>query len=124
MLSKVLSAATHGIDAFRVTVEVSSWKGDKPSFNMVGLPDPAVREAYSRVRSALANCNMRMDSRSFTVNLSPASVRKEGSGFDLPIALGILQSSGGLGESQLDGRLFVGELSLDGSICPIRGALS
>src|SRR5512141_511767 len=92
MLSKVLSAATFGIDAVRITVEVDSG-GGLPGFTMVGLPDAAVREAYSRVRSALANCGLRYPARNITVNLSPADVRKEGSGFDLPIAIGLLHAA-------------------------------
>jgi magnesium chelatase family protein len=91
---------------------------------MVGLPDPAVREAYSRVRAALANSGQFSSGRYVTVNLSPADVRKEGSGFDLPIAIGILQTMEVLRADQVDGRVFVGELSLDGSIMPIRGALA
>lgn len=124
MLSKVLSAATHGIDAYRVTVEVYACLGSKPSFSMVGLPDTAVREAYARVRSALANCGLPIPPRLITVNLSPAGVRKEGSGFDLPIAMGILRALEFLHDEHLDGRVFVGELSLDGTLAPIRGALS
>ncbi|HXI12153.1 MAG TPA: YifB family Mg chelatase-like AAA ATPase [Thermoanaerobaculia bacterium] len=123
MLSKVLSAATFGIDAVRIVVEVDSGHG-VPGFTLVGLPDAAVREAYSRVRSALANCGLRFPQRFITVNLSPADVRKEGSGFDLPIAVGILHAAEYLRDEHLTGRLFVGELSLDGTLAPIRGALS
>lgn len=123
MLSKVLSAATFGIDAVRITIEVDAG-GGLPGFTMVGLPDAAVREAYSRVRAALANCGFRFPSRYVTVNLSPADVKKEGSGFDLPIAIGILHASEYLRDEHLAGRVFVGELSLDGSVAPIRGALS
>ncbi len=123
MLSKVISAATSGIDAVRITVEVDAGSG-LPAFTMVGLPDTAVREAYSRVRSALANCGLRYPQRNIVVNLSPADVKKEGSAFDLPIAVGILQASEYLREEHLQGRVFVGELSLDGSLAPIRGALS
>jgi magnesium chelatase family protein len=123
MLSKVLTAATFGIDAVRIVIEVDSGSG-LPSFTMVGLPDAAVRESYSRVRSALANCGLRYPSANVTVNLSPADVKKEGSGFDLPIAVGLLQASDYLRSEHLDGRVFIGELSLDGSIAPIRGALS
>jgi magnesium chelatase family protein len=95
-----------------------------PNFTMVGLPDTAVREAYSRVRSALANCGYRYPSSNITVNLSPADVKKEGSGFDLPIAVGLLHAGDYLRSDQIAGRVFVGELSLDGSVAPIRGALS
>ena len=123
MLSKVLTAATFGIDAVRIVIEVDAGSG-LPAFTMVGLPDAAVRESYSRVRSALANCGLRYPSRNVTVNLSPADVKKEGSGFDLPIAVGLLHAADYLRSEHLEGRVFVGELSLDGSIAPIRGALS
>jgi len=123
MLAKVLSAATFGIDAKRITVEVDSGHPGLPTFTMVGLPDTAVRESYSRVRSALTNCGYRFP-ESVTINLSPANVRKEGSAFDLPIAIGLLNSCDYLRDEQLRGRVFVGELSLDGTIAPIRGALS
>jgi magnesium chelatase family protein len=124
MLSKVWSAATLGIDAVRITIEVDAAQSKSPGFTLVGLPDAAVREAYSRVRSALHNCGFWLPPRYITVNLSPADVKKEGSGFDLPIALGILHASELLHEDQLAGRVFVGELSLDGSVSPVRGTLS
>src|ERR1043165_3080607 len=121
MLAKVSSAATLGIDAVRITVEVDAVAG-MPKFIMVGLPDLAVREAYSRVYSALHNCGFWWPARRITVNLSPADVKKEGSAFDLPIALGILQAMEMLSAEELRGRVFVGELSLDGGIAPVRGA--
>ena len=124
MLSKVWSAATLGIDAVRITIEVDAAQTQKPGFTMVGLPDAAVREAYSRVRSALHNCGFWLPPRYVTVNLSPADVKKEGSGFDLPIALGILHACELLHEDQIAGRVFVGELSLDGTVAPVRGTLS
>jgi magnesium chelatase family protein len=124
MLSKVLSAATYGIDAWRITVEVFSSDQGLPHFTLVGLPDTAVRESYSRIRAALSNCGLHGTRESLTVNLSPADVRKEGSGFDLPIALGILHTSGILADEHLNGRVFVGELSLDGTLAPVRGTLS
>ncbi len=124
MLSKVLSAATFGIDAFRITVEVHSSESGLPHFTLVGLPDTAVRESYSRIRAALSNCGFGGMRESLTVNLSPADVRKEGSGFDLPIALAILHTSRVLGDEHVSGRVFVGELSLDGTLAPVRGTLS
>src|SRR5581483_10356349 len=124
MLSKVWSAATLGIDAVRITIEVDSAQAAQPGFNMVGLPDTAVREAYSRVRAALHNCGFWLPPRYITVNLSPADVKKEGSAFDLPIALGILHSCEFLHEDEIAGRVFAGELSLDGSVAPVRGSLS
>src|SRR3954469_19090803 len=123
MLSKVWSAATLGIDAVRIVIEVDSGMG-QPGFTLVGLPDAAVREAYSRVRSALVNCGFYLPSRHITVNLSPADVKKEGSGFDLPIAVGILHAAEFLSDEHVAGRVFVGELSLDGTLAPVRGALS
>ncbi len=124
MLAKVWSAATHGIDAVRIVIEVDATQAQLPGFNMVGLPDAAVREAYSRVRAALHNCGFWLPPRFITVNLSPADVKKEGSAFDLPIALGILNALEFIREEQLAGRVFVGELSLDGTVAPVRGALS
>jgi magnesium chelatase family protein len=123
MLSKVWSAATLGIDAVRIVVEVDAALG-QPGFILVGLPDAAVREAYSRVCSALHNCGCWLPARRITVNLSPADVKKEGSGFDLPIAIGILHAAEILHDEQIAGRVFVGELSLDGGIAPVRGTLS
>jgi magnesium chelatase family protein len=124
MLSKVWSAATLGIDAVRIVIEVDARNAGQPGFTLVGLPDPAVRESYSRVRSALANCGLLLPSRHITVNLSPADVRKEGSGFDLPIAIGILHALEVLREEHVAKRVFVGELSLDGTLTPARGTLS
>lgn len=124
MLSKTWGAATCGIDAIRIVVEVDARPAQQPGFTMVGLPDPAVREAYSRVRSALANSGQLYSQRFITVNLSPADVRKEGSAFDLPIAIGILQALEILKPEHVAGRVFVGELSLDGTLTPVRGTLS
>jgi magnesium chelatase family protein len=125
MLSKVWSAATLGIDAVRIIIEVDAGGySHQPGFTLVGLPDPVVRESLSRVRSALHNCGLHMPPRHITVNLSPADVRKEGSGFDLPIAIGILQALERLNEQHVAGRVFVGELSLDGTLTPVRGTLS
>src|SRR5213595_3145245 len=123
MLAKVWSAATLGIDAVRIVIEVDANTG-QPGFTLVGLPDAAVREAYSRVRSALANSGFFLPQRHITVNLSPADVKKEGSAFDLPIAIGILHAAEFLQDEDISGRLFVGELSLDGTLAPVRGALS
>jgi magnesium chelatase family protein len=124
MLSKVWSAATHGIDAVRIVIEVDAAQSQSPGFALVGLPDAAVREAYRRVRSALHNCGFFLPPRFITVNLSPADVKKEGSGFDLPIALGILHATELVRDEHIADRVFVGELSLDGTIAPVRGALS
>ena len=107
MLSKVWSAATLGIDAVRIIIEVDARLG-QPHFTLVGLPDAAVREAYSRVTTALQNCGYWLPTRQITVNLSPADVKKEGSGFDLPIAIGILHAMEFLGDEQIAGRVFAG----------------
>src|SRR5579859_6561883 len=123
MLAKVWSAATHGIDAVRIVIEVDAAQSAAPTFVLVGLPDPAVREAYMRVRSALHNCGFWLPPRRITVNLSPADVKKEGSAFDLPIALGILHATEFLRDEHIAGRVFVGELSLDSTVAPVRGAL-
>ena len=125
MLAKVWSAATLGIDAVRIVIEVDGGGyAAQPGFKLVGLPDAVVRESYARVRSALHNCGFYLPSRHITVNLSPADVRKEGSGFDLPIALGIIQAFEMIPAVLLGNRVFLGELSLDGALSPVRGTLS
>src|SRR5258708_15632827 len=124
MLGKVWSAATLGIDAVRIVIEVDVFSSGLPKFTIVGLPDTSVREAYSRVRAALYNCGFRLPSRSITVSLAPADVKKEGSSFDLPIAIGILQAAEVLAVEHIAGRVFVGELALDGMLAPVRGTLS
>ncbi|MEA2491994.1 MAG: magnesium chelatase family protein [Acidobacteriota bacterium] len=124
MLAKVWSAATLGIDAVRIVVEVDVRNAQQPGFTLVGLPDVAVRESYARVRAALKQCGMSIPCKHITVNLSPGDVRKEGSGFDLPMALAILIALGHLPVEMVAGRMFVGELSLDGTLTPVRGTLS
>ncbi|MCS6817522.1 MAG: YifB family Mg chelatase-like AAA ATPase [Blastocatellia bacterium] len=127
MLFKVLSAATLGIEAYLVEVEVdlSPRAGDQAgaAFIMVGLPDAAVRESRERIRAAIQNCGFFFPIHRVTVNLAPADIKKEGSSFDLPIAVGILGANGYLEGVSLEDALFVGELSLDGRVRPIRGAL-
>src|SRR6516165_7995509 len=123
MLYKTFSAAVFGIDAYLVEVEVDVSAG-LPAFTTVGLPDAAVRESRERIKSAIKNCGLEFPFQSITVNLAPADVKKEGSGFDLAIALGILGTTGVLLKNNLRGFLFLGELSLDGGLRPIRGALS
>jgi len=124
MLSKIWSAATLGIDAVRIVVEVNAGNSHQPGFCLVGLPDPSVREAYARVKAALHNCGFFLPCKYIVVNLSPADVRKEGSTFDLPIALGILNALELIPADLVAERVFAGELSLDGTIAPMRGALS
>jgi len=125
MLYKTLSAAVYGIDAsiIEVEVDVSGIRQKEDHFHTVGLPDAAVRESRDRVRSALKNCGYDIPPTDITINLAPADIRKEGSGFDLPMALGILGAYGGLNKKEIPDALFVGELSLDGSLRGVRGAL-
>jgi magnesium chelatase family protein len=125
MLYKTLSAAVYGIDAsiIEVEVDVSGIRCDKDNFMTVGLPDAAVRESRERIRSALRNCGYDIPPTHITVNLAPADIKKEGSGYDLPMALGILGAYGGISRKEVPDYVFVGELSLDGGVRGIRGAL-
>src|SRR5437867_3541866 len=125
MLYKTLSAAVYGIDAsiIEVEVDISGVKTSEDHFHTVGLPDAAVRESRDRVRAALKNCGYDIPLAHITINLAPADIRKEGSGFDLPMALGILGAYGGLNKKEVPDCLFVGELSLDGGVRGVRGAL-
>ncbi|GGH66901.1 YifB family Mg chelatase-like AAA ATPase [Phaeocystidibacter marisrubri] len=121
MLVKVYASAIHGVDATTITVEVSVDPGIK--FFLVGLPDSAVKESQQRVRGALAYSQLKMPRQQITVNMAPADIRKEGSAYDLPIALGILAASDQLHSEGLASAIIMGELSLDGSLMPITGAL-
>ncbi len=123
MISRVLSAALMGIDAYLVGVEVSLEQG-LFNFALVGLPDSAVRESRERVIAAIKNSGFQFPQKRVTVNLAPADIRKEGSSYDLPIAIGILAAFGEVAESRLQDHLILGELALDGSVRPIHGALS
>jgi magnesium chelatase family protein len=122
MLARVLSACLQGIEAALVSVEVDVASG-LPAFNMVGLPDAAIRESRDRVRSAIKNSGFVFPMERITVNLAPADLRKEGASFDLPIALGILAATGLIKGERLARFLFLGELSLDGEVRPVKGAL-
>jgi magnesium chelatase family protein len=122
MLASLRSAAVFGIDAYAVLVEVDVAFG-LPNFTMVGLPDATVRESRDRVRAAIRNSGFDFPPHRITVNLAPADVRKAGSSFDLPIALGLLATSGSLTRRQIDDTVVLGELSLDGGINAIRGVL-
>jgi magnesium chelatase family protein len=124
MLSKVLSSSVVGIDAHPVDVEVDIASRGLPHFSMVGLPDTAVKESRDRVRAALKNIGFNFPLKPITVNLAPADLKKEGSSFDLPIAIGIIAAEGIIEQSSVNGYIFTGELSLDGKIKPVRGALS
>src|SRR5258708_22741926 len=121
-LFRTRSAAVFGIDAYLIDVEVDMYPGGNRDFVTVGMPDTAVREGRERIKSALINSGFGYPAKSVTINLAPANVRKEGAGFDLPMALGILGAMGALPPAT--DHLFVGELSLDGAIRPVRGALS
>ena len=122
-LFKTRSAAVYGIDAQLIDVEVDMYSsGSARDFVMVGMPDLAVRESRERIKSALIHSGFYYPNKAVTINLAPANVRKEGAGFDLPMALGILGAMGAV--SALDRHILIGELSLDGCIRPVRGALS
>src|SRR5258708_29484921 len=121
-LSRTLSAAVYGIEAHFIDVEVDMYPSEQRDFITVGMPDTAVRESRERIKSALINSGFGYPAKSVTINLAPANVRKEGAGFDLPMALGILGAMGALPPAT--DHLFFGELSLDVAIRPVRGALS
>ncbi len=123
MVRTVSSAATHGIEGFVVAVE-TNLEGFIPGYITVGLPDNAVKESRERVLAAIKNSGYFFPQKRITVNLAPADIRKEGSSYDLPIALGILAASGQMDSDPLDKYVILGELSLEGDIRPIRGALS
>ena len=121
MVAKTFGGAVHGVDARTIMVEVNVGQGTK--FFMSGLPDSAVKESQHRVESALKSCGYFMPRNKTVVNLAPADLRKEGSAYDLPIALCVLQASGQLSGARLDDYLIMGELTLDGTLRPIRGVL-
>ena len=121
MLVKVYGASVQGLSAIPVTVEVNSSKGVK--FYLVGLPDNAVKESHQRIMAAIENSGCCYPSRRFVVNLAPADIRKEGAGFDLPIAVAILATDGKVKADKLPRTMMVGELSLDGGLQPVKGVL-
>lgn len=121
MLTKTFGAAVTGVDAIVVTMEVAFDNGY--GFCIVGLPDTAVKESYERVRSAIRECAMEFPRRDVVVNMSPADVKKEGAAYDLPIAVAVLATDGKLAAENLGKYMIMGELSLDGSVLPIRGIL-
>ncbi len=123
MLAAIRSAAVLGIDAYDVTVEVDVAYG-LPNWFIVGLPANSVKESRERVAAALINAGFAVPSRRITINLAPADTQKTGTAFDLPIALGVLAGSGVLEPEAVERCLFVGELGVDASIRPVRGALS
>jgi magnesium chelatase family protein len=123
MIAKIMSAAVFGLDGFPVNVEVDIAAG-LPMFTIVGLPDAAVKESRDRVRAALKNTGFNFPVKKITVNLAPADIKKEGSSFDLPMALGILAAEGIVEAEQIKDYVIVGELSLDGQVKPVKGGLS
>jgi magnesium chelatase family protein len=123
LLATIISGALLGVDAYPVQVEVDVHPG-VPVTAVVGLPDSAVKESAARVKSAIINSGYPFPARRITINLAPADLKKEGSGFDLPIALGLLSALELLPPEKLTQYMYVGELSLDGAVKPVRGALS
>lgn len=121
MLVKLYGAAVQGIDATIVTIEVNSSRGIK--FFLVGLPDSAVKESHERIMSALNVNGYKVPCCQIVVNMAPAYIRKEGSSYDLPLAIGIMAATGIVSSEKLGQYLIIGELSLDGSLQPIKGAL-
>lgn len=124
MLFKLNSAAIFGIDAFLVRVEVDVSAGKSLTFMTVGLPDAAVKESHERVTAAIRNCGFDIPHFHYTINLAPADIRKEGSAFDLPMAIGLLGTADYVKRTDLNDFMILGELSLDGEVRPVRGALS
>ena len=124
MIAKVISHVVFGVDALRVDIEVDAYKGLQPAFNIVGLPDMAVREAGNRIRSAIADTGFHIHANKIVINLAPADVRKEGASLDLPMALGLLAACGYLPPDRLSEYSVVGELGLDGAVRPVPGVLS
>ena len=122
MLAKVLTCTVLGVDGYPVDVEVDVAKG-LPMFSIVGLPDNAVRESRDRVKAAIKNCGYKFPNRRITVNLAPADLKKEGTGFDLPVAIGILTAIEVIPYEKIENILFVGELALDGMVRPVKGIL-
>lgn len=121
MLVKVFGSALSGINATTITVEVNVAQGIK--FFLVGLPDNAVKESQQRIESALNHSGFRMPGKKIVVNMAPADIKKEGSAYDLPIAIGILAASGQIPESALKKYIIMGELSLGGGLLPVKGIL-
>lgn len=121
MLVKTFCAAVNGLEVTTVTVEISMARGMQ--FHLTGLADTAVKESYDRIKAAMANNGFKMPKMDITANLSPADIKKEGSSYDLPLAIGILAASDKVTNDRLDKYMLVGELSLDGHLQPVRGAL-
>ena len=123
MMSRVLGCATLGIDAYLVRIETDLSRRQVPGFSVVGLPDNAVKESRDRVVPAIRNSGRTFPNKHITVNLAPADVRKEGSAFDLAIAVGILAAAADISPTVLSNYAMLGELALDGTVRPVRGVL-
>ena len=121
MLSKSYGGTVRGVNALLITIEVSISNGSK--FFLVGLPDKAIQEARYRIASALKNSTFKMPYKNIVINMAPADIKKEGAAYDLPIAIGIMSASDQVDKKLLKEYLIMGELSLDGKINPIKGAL-
>lgn len=121
MLVKTFGCAVYGIEAIPITVETNIGRGI--NFYLVGLPDNAIKESHQRIKAAFANTGFKMPGKEITVNMAPADIRKEGSAYDLTIAVGILASSGQIESDEVGNYIIMGELSLDGGLRPIKGAL-
>ena len=121
MLVKIFGSAVFGVEATTITVEVNIDKGI--GYHLVGLPDNAIKESSYRISAALNNNAYKLPGKKITINMAPADLRKEGSSYDLPIAIGLLASTGQMEFEELDKFVFMGELSLDGGLRPIKGAL-
>ena len=122
-ITKVATATLQGIEALMVTVEVNATSNPQSRFIIVGLPDNAVKESQERILSTLSTHNFHVPMKQIVVNMAPANIKKEGSGFDLPVAIGVLGALGFIDPATLEGYMFVGELGLDGNIWPVKGAL-
>ena len=121
MLVKTFSAAMMGLEATTITIEVNMTRG--VMFHLSGLADTAVKESYDRIRAAMGNIGFKPPTADITINLSPADIRKEGSGYDLPLAIGILAAHSKVSETDLSRYMMIGELGLDGQLKPVSGAL-
>ncbi len=121
MLVKSFGSAVFGIDAYTITIEVHVERGAQ--LTMVGLPDTAVKESMQRIRAAIANAGLQNPVRNITINLAPADIKKEGAAYDLPVALALLAATEQIPSDALSPFIIMGELSLDGTIRPIKGAL-
>ncbi|MEI6822233.1 MAG: YifB family Mg chelatase-like AAA ATPase [Bacteroidota bacterium] len=121
MLIKTFGSAIHGVNAITITIEVNIDQG--VNFFLVGLPDSAVKESQQRIEAALKNNGFRLPGKKIVINMAPADIRKEGSSYDLPLAMGILAASGQINNDKIADYIIMGELSLDGGVQPIKGAL-